>query len=96
MISCQRLLSEHGIDHNETFSPVVRFSSIRTLLAFAMQNDILIDQMDVLSAFLNGELEEETYAARWLHSTWQRRSGLQIEKISLWFEAVSKMSEQSI
>ena len=61
MVSCQRLLSEHCINHNETFPPVVRFSSIRTLLAFAMQNDILIDQMDVISALLNGELEEEAF-----------------------------------
>ena len=40
---------------------MVRFSSIRTLLTFAVQNDMLIDQMDVISAFLTGELEEEIY-----------------------------------
>ena len=40
---------------------VVRFSSIRALLAFAVQNDMLIHQMDVVTAFLNGKLDEEIY-----------------------------------
>jgi len=49
---------KYGIDYDETFSPVVRFSSIRLLLAFAVQNDLLIHQIDVESAFLNGKLDE--------------------------------------
>ena len=40
---------------------VVRFSSIRALLAYAVQNDMLIHQMDVVTAFLNGTLSEEIY-----------------------------------
>lgn len=50
-----------GIDYEETFSPVVRFSSIRTILAFALQYNMLIHQMDVVAAFLNGNLQEDIY-----------------------------------
>ena len=35
--------------------------SIRTLLSFAIENDMLIHQMDVVTAFLNGELSEVIY-----------------------------------
>ena len=52
---------KYGIDYEETFSPVVRFSSIRSLLAFAVQHEMVIHQMDVVTAFLNGKLEEELY-----------------------------------
>ena len=51
----------YGADYDETFSPVVRFNSIRTLLSFAIQNNLLVHQMDVVTAFLNGHLEEEIY-----------------------------------
>ena len=50
-----------GIDFEETFSPVVRFSAIRTLLVLAIQKDMIVHQMDVVTAFLNGELYGETY-----------------------------------
>ena len=50
-----------GIDYEETFSPLVKFQSIRTLLGFAVQNDMLLHQMDVMTAFLNGTLEEDIY-----------------------------------
>ena len=43
---------KYGVDYDETISPVVRFSSIRALLAFAVQNDMLIHQMDVGDSIL--------------------------------------------
>ena len=51
----------YGADYDETFSPVVRFSSICTLLSFAVQNNLHVHQMGVVTAFLNGHLEEEIY-----------------------------------
>ena len=48
-------------DYDETYSPVVRYSSIHTLLAFPVQNSMIIHQMDVVTAFLNGTINEEIY-----------------------------------
>ena len=57
----QGFSQRHGVDYEEIFSPVVHLSSIRTLLAFAAKKKLHVHQMDVVSAFLNGELEEEIY-----------------------------------
>ena len=53
-----------GIDYHETFAPVARFGSIRTLLAIAAKRKMYVHQMDVHTAFLNGKLEEDIYMSQ--------------------------------
>ena len=50
-----------GLDYFETFSPVVRYDSIRIIFALSAQYGLAIHQMDVTTAFLNGHLNEEIY-----------------------------------
>src|ERR1700733_13405567 len=51
----------YGIDYLDTYAPVVKLASIRILLAIAAIYGLEIHQMDVVTAFLAGELEEEIY-----------------------------------
>ena len=53
-----------GIDFHETFSPVVKYESLRALLSIAAVSDLEMLQLDVKTAFLNGDLEEELYMAQ--------------------------------
>ena len=50
-----------GVDYDETFSPVAMLKSVRIMLAIAAFFDYEIWQMDVKTAFLNGNIEEELY-----------------------------------
>ena len=55
---------EKGVDYTEIFSPVVRQTSIRVLLAMVAHQDLELEQLDVKTAFLHGELEEDIYMAQ--------------------------------
>ena len=52
---------KEGIDYFDTYAPVARIASIRVLIALASIHKFVIHQMDVKTAFLNGELDEEVY-----------------------------------
>ena len=53
-----------GTDYNETFAPVARFGTIRTLLAIGVQRGMSIKQMEGTTAFLNRILKEEIFMAQ--------------------------------
>jgi hypothetical protein len=57
-------VQRHGVDYDEVFAPVARLESVRLLLALAAGSGWGVHHMDVKSAFLNGELQEEVYAAQ--------------------------------
>src|SRR3954454_6554294 len=50
-----------GVDYDETFSPVAKLKSVRILLAIAAYYNYEIWHMDVKTAFLNGDIDEELY-----------------------------------
>lgn len=50
-----------GVNYNDVFSPVVKHSSIRTFLSVVASHDLELEQLDVKTAFLHGELEEDIY-----------------------------------
>lgn len=51
----------YGFDYSETYAPVAKMSTVRTMLALANQHSLVVHQMDVKAAFLNGELIEDIY-----------------------------------
>ncbi|GKB57706.1 retrovirus-related pol polyprotein from transposon TNT 1-94 [Tanacetum coccineum] len=55
---------EEGIDFEESFAPVARIEAIRIFIANAASKNMTIYQMDVKTAFLNGELNEEVYVSQ--------------------------------
>lgn len=54
-------LQTHGVDYNETYSPVANLNSIRVFLSLCCHLGFYIKQFGVDTAFLNGWLEDEIY-----------------------------------
>ncbi|GKF56234.1 retrovirus-related pol polyprotein from transposon TNT 1-94, partial [Tanacetum coccineum] len=55
---------EEGIDFEESFALVARLEAIRIFLAFAAHMNMVVYQMNVKTAFLNGNLREEVYVSQ--------------------------------
>nr|GEX19830.1 retrovirus-related Pol polyprotein from transposon TNT 1-94 [Tanacetum cinerariifolium] len=55
---------EEGIDFEKSFAPVARLEAIRIFLAYAAHKNMVVYQMDVKTAFLNGNLREEVYVSQ--------------------------------
>ncbi|GJY33615.1 putative ribonuclease H-like domain-containing protein [Tanacetum coccineum] len=60
----QGYTQEEGIDYDEVFAPVARIEAIRLFLAYASFMGFMVYQMDVKSAFLYGQIEEEVYVCQ--------------------------------
>ncbi|GJX24039.1 retrovirus-related pol polyprotein from transposon TNT 1-94 [Tanacetum coccineum] len=60
----QGFRKEEGIDFEQSFKPVARIEAIRILVANAANKNMMIFQMDIKTAFLNGKLKEEVYISQ--------------------------------
>ena len=63
-----------GIDYNDTFSPVSTKDSFRIVMALVAHYDLELNQMDVKTAFFNGDLQENVYMAQLEGFSWKARS----------------------
>ena len=61
MLVAQSFNQKSGVDYDQTFCPVVRFESVRTIIALAAKYDLKLHQSDITTIFLNGELKEDIY-----------------------------------
>ena len=97
---------EHGIDYEETFSPVTRYESIRYLLAHAALEDWEIEAMDVKTVYLYGKLKEEIYMAQpegFIKSGQEHKVCKLVKSIyrlkqagRVWYETISKTLQKKL
>jgi len=57
----QGFTQKAGIDHQETFSPVVRLETVRLLMALAASSKLTLQSFDIKTAYLHGTIEEELF-----------------------------------
>ncbi|GKU93138.1 hypothetical protein SLEP1_g6763 [Rubroshorea leprosula] len=83
---------QKGIDYDEIFSPIVKMTSIRAILALVGSLNLEIEQVDVNTAFLHGDLEEGIYMKQPKGFKVQGKKNLvlQIEKKLIWSQTSSK------
>ena len=78
---------KEGIDYEETFAPVARYTSIRAILAIAAVMKWKVHHMDVKTTFLNGVIEEEVYVEQPQgFETYDSQTRVQIEEILVQIE----------
>ncbi len=57
----QGCAQKYKVDYSNTYSPVARYSTIRLILALSAQHKLFVNHIDIVAAYLNGELEEEVF-----------------------------------
>ncbi|GAU36545.1 hypothetical protein TSUD_277510 [Trifolium subterraneum] len=75
----KRYSQKHGVDYNDVFAPVARWETIRAILALAPNKNWKVYQLDVKSAFLHGELNEDIYVEQPLG--YQKGNGDKVYKL---------------
>ena len=55
---------KEGVNYEETFAPIAKWATIRTLFSLATQKGWKVHQMDVKTAFLNGDLNEKVFMSQ--------------------------------
>ena len=84
----KEFLQKEGIDYEETFSPVARYSSIQTIISLATEMGWRVNQMDVKTAFLNGVIEEGVFIEQSEgFDVEDRETCMQVAESSLWAQA---------
>jgi hypothetical protein len=81
-----------GIDFDEIFSLVVKMTSIRTILSLVEVEDLHLEQLDVKTTFLHGDLEEEIYMQQpqGYEVKGKGEFGMQVEEEFVWPKESSK------
>ena len=79
---CKGYAHVKGIDYGENYAPIAIMESIRMILAYASSKNIKVYQMDVKSAFLNGELEEEVYM--------EQPNGFKVQEVEIYVYRLKK------
>jgi len=85
---------KQGVDYNNTYSPTLKYDSLRTITALAVINGFNIYQIDIKSAYLNAELDEKVYMEIPEGAEYHKKRLLETQKGPLRIQIVWTFMEQ--